>query len=179
MLQRLFEEQAARSPHALAVAAGEERITYAELEARANRLARHLRRIGVGPEVRAGLCVERRAGMVTALLGILKAGGAYVALDPAYPRERLASMIEDSGAEVLLAERRTAGSLPAGNRRVVLLDSLDGEDGADPLELRMDPENLAYLVYTSGSTGRPKGVALTHRSAVALVDWARETFTPA
>ncbi len=176
MLQRLFEEQAARSPHALAVAAGEERLTYGELEARANGLARHLRRLGVGPEVRVGLCVERRASMVTALLGILKAGGAYVALDPAYPRERLAFMMEDSGAEILLAERHTLGSVPAGGRRVVLLGEI--EEAAVRPRVRIDPENLAYVVYTSGSTGRPKGVALTHRSAAAFLRWARETFTP-
>jgi amino acid adenylation domain-containing protein len=177
MLQRYFEEQAARSPRALAVAAGEERLTYGELEARANRLARHLRRLGVGPEVRVGLCVERRASMVTALLGILKAGGAYVALDPAYPRERVAWMIEDSGAEILLAEPGTLGSLPAGDRRLVLLGE-ETEESPEPLATAIDPENLSYLVYTSGSTGRPKGVALTHRSAAALVDWALETFTP-
>ncbi|MFL6289971.1 MAG: amino acid adenylation domain-containing protein, partial [Thermoanaerobaculia bacterium] len=184
MLQRLFEERAARAPGDLAVAAGEERVTYAELEARANRLARHLRRLGVGPEVRVGLCVERRAGMVAAMLGILKAGGAYVALDPAYPGERLAGMIEDSGAEILLAEPRTLGALPAGDRRIVLLGDSGADDGADEgadagrPEVRIDPENLAYVVFTSGSTGRPKGVAVPHRSAAALVGWALETFTP-
>ncbi|MFP5285381.1 MAG: amino acid adenylation domain-containing protein, partial [Thermoanaerobaculia bacterium] len=173
-----FAAAAARWPEEVAVSAEGERLSYRQLDRRANRLAHRLRALGVGPEVRVGLCVERGAGMVTALLGILKAGGAYVALDPAYPRERLAFMLEDSGAEVLLAERRTAGSLPAGDRRVVLLESPDGEAG-DLLDVRIDPENLAYLVYTSGSTGRPKGVALTHRSAAALLRWARETFTPA
>jgi amino acid adenylation domain-containing protein len=179
LLQEAFEEQAARSPHALAVVAGDERLTYGELDSRADQLARHLRRLGVGPEIRVGLCVERRAGMVAALLGILKAGGAYVPLDPAYPRQRLAYMLEDSGAEVLVAERRTLEAVPAGDRRVVLLDSpLDSNTTAAPLEVRIDPENLAYLVYTSGSTGRPKGVALTHCGAVALLRWARATFTP-
>ncbi len=179
LLQEAFEEQAARSPQALAVVAGDERLTYGELDSRADQLARHLRRLGVGPEVRVGLCVERRAGMVAALLGILKAGGAYVPLDPAYPRQRLAYMLEDSGAEVLVAERRTLEAVPAGDRRVVLLDSpLDSNTTAGPLEVQTDPENLAYLVYTSGSTGRPKGVAVTHRSAVALLRWARATFTP-
>ncbi|HVG06893.1 MAG TPA: amino acid adenylation domain-containing protein, partial [Thermoanaerobaculia bacterium] len=178
MLHRFFEEQALRAPGALAVAAGQERLTYGELEAGANRLARHLRRLGVGPEVRVGLCVDRHAGMVAAMLGILKSGGAHVPLDPTYPRERLAYMLEDSGAEVLVAERRTLGSVPAGGRRVVLLGDSEAEEDAGRPQIRIDPENLAYVVYTSGSTGHPKGVALTHRSAAALLRWACATFTP-
>src|SRR5689334_11549909 len=152
MLQKFFEEWAVRAPGALAVSARGERMTYGELGSAADRIARHLRRLGVGPEVRVGLCVERRAGMVAAMLGILKAGGAYVPLDPAYPRERLAFMLEDSGAEVLVAERRTLDCVPAGERRVVLLDAVTSS-GDEPVDAGIEPENLAYLIYTSGSTG--------------------------
>jgi amino acid adenylation domain-containing protein len=181
MLHRFFEERAIRAPERLAVSARGERMTYGELDAAANRLAGRLRGLGVGPEVRVGLCVERRAGMVAAMLGILKAGGAYVPLDPAYPRERLAFMLEDSGAEVLVAERRTLDRVPAGGRRVVLLNAPMALPAitVEQVDVRIEPENLAYLVYTSGSTGRPKAVALEHRSVAAFVRWAQEAFTPA
>ena len=119
----LFAAQAARTPDAPAVAFEEETLTYAELEARANRLANHLRRLGVGPETRVGVCVERGPDAVWAVLGVLKAGGAYVPLDPEYPADRLAYMVADAGARVLLAQARTADRLPAGGAEVVLLDA--------------------------------------------------------
>ena len=149
---------------------GGERLSYGELEARANRLARHLRRLGVGPEVRVGLCVERSAEMVVALLGILKAGGAYVPLDPSHPAERLGLVLEDSAVPVLVSEEGLLDRLPAHAARVVCLDRDAGGDRAARAPGRWrgsrTPENLAYVLYTSGSTGRPKGVGLPHRAVV-------------
>ena len=162
LLHRRFEEQAALTPEAEALVAGEERLTYAELNRRANRLARRLRRMGVGPEVRVGVSLERSAGLVVSLLAALKAGGAYVPLDPAYPRERLDLMREDSGAKV-----------------VIRAEDVHAEGDGSDLEPSALPGNLAYLIYTSGSTGRPKAVAIEHRSASAMVGWARRVFGPA
>ncbi|HKV12758.1 MAG TPA: amino acid adenylation domain-containing protein [Thermoanaerobaculia bacterium] len=179
-LPALFAAQAARSPRAVAVVCGEESLTYAELDRRAGRLAQRLRAMGVGPEVRVGLCAERSLEMVVGLLGVLKAGGAYVPLDPAYPQERLAFMLEDSGAPVVLAGASVLDRLPRGTTRVMALGE-EGEDGpevwATDAELPVEPGHLAYLIYTSGSTGRPKGVAIEHRSAAALLAWAREVFS--
>ncbi|PTL76744.1 non-ribosomal peptide synthetase [Vitiosangium sp. GDMCC 1.1324] len=180
-IHHLVEAQARRTPDAVAVSAGSVRLTYRELETRTNRLAWHLRSLGVGPEVRVGLCVERSADMVVGLLAILKAGGAYVPLDPTYPRERLAFLLEDAQGPALLAHSHLQGVLPPHSARVVCLDALPEElahlpDSPPPGALH--PENLAYLIYTSGSTGRPKGVAITHRSAVAFLSWALATFSP-
>ncbi|HEX6863967.1 MAG TPA: amino acid adenylation domain-containing protein, partial [Thermoanaerobaculia bacterium] len=162
-LHQLFEAQAARTPEAEALVVGEARLTYRELDARAGRLARRLAALGVGPEVRVGVFAERSAEMVVALLAVLKAGGAYVPIDPAYPAERVAFLLEDSQPAVLLTRER-----------MVQLDAA-GEEG----ELTAaDPGNLAYLIYTSGSTGRPKAVAIEHRSAAAMVGWALGLFTP-
>ena len=161
LLHRRFEEHAALAPDAEALVAGTERLTYAELNRRANRLARHLRGLGVGPEVRVGVALERSAGLVVSLLAVLKAGGAYVPLDPAYPRERLDLMLEDSGAKVLIRE-----------------EDLEIEGDGSDLDPVAVPENLAYLIYTSGSTGRPKAVAIEHRSASVMVAWARQVFGP-
>ncbi|HEV2736864.1 MAG TPA: amino acid adenylation domain-containing protein [Longimicrobiaceae bacterium] len=165
----LFAAQAARTPDAPAVASGEETLSYAELDARANRLANHLRRLGVGPETRVGVCVERGPEMFWGVLGVLKAGGAYVPLDPAYPEDRLAFMVEDAGARVLLAQARVADRLPAGGAAVVRLDAdraaIDAESAAPP-ETGVGEGNLAYVVYTSGTTGRPKGVQVEHRAWV-------------
>ncbi|HEX3131437.1 MAG TPA: amino acid adenylation domain-containing protein, partial [Thermoanaerobaculia bacterium] len=157
-----FEAQADRTPEAEALVRGREVLTYAELDRRANRLARRLRRLGVGPEARVGVALERSADLVVALLAVLKAGGAYVPLDPAYPPERLALIREDAGCRVIVD-------------RESLLD-LDEEEGRLPGT--SGPGNLAYLIYTSGSTGRPKGVAIEHRSAAALLAWAGEVFGP-
>ena len=181
-IHELFEEQAAANPDAEAVVCGGEALSYGELNARANRLARHLRRLGVGPESLVGLMVERTAGMVVALLGILKAGGAYVPLDPKYPRERIAFMLEDTRARVLLTQRGLDETLPPHDAEVVYLDSdwpSIARHAADNVESGVTGSNLAYVIYTSGSTGRPKGVAIEHRSAAAFLRWARETFTAA
>ncbi|HXO30493.1 MAG TPA: amino acid adenylation domain-containing protein, partial [Thermoanaerobaculia bacterium] len=180
-VHELFEWQAARQPAAAAVSGQGRTLTYGELEARANRLARHLRRLGVGAETRVGLCVDRSPEMVVALLGILKAGGAYVPLDPAHPAERLALVLGDSAPAVLLTEERWLERLGAGASTVdagaaepyvVCLDRerewIDAEESsglASPSSVA-GPDNLAYLIYTSGSTGRPKGVGLPHRAVV-------------
>ncbi|HVR98125.1 MAG TPA: amino acid adenylation domain-containing protein [Thermoanaerobaculia bacterium] len=178
-LHDLLEAQAQRTPRATALVAGDERLTYRELHRRANRLARHLRRLGVGPERRVAVCAERSAELIVGLLAVLKAGGAYVPVDPAYPRERQEVMLADSGALVLLTQGRLAGRLPAATgARVVLLDDAAGfaAESAKAPVVAADAGNLAYVIYTSGSTGRPKGVAIEHASAVSLVRWAREAF---
>ncbi|MFN2631811.1 MAG: amino acid adenylation domain-containing protein [Thermoanaerobaculia bacterium] len=175
----LFEEQAQESPDAQAVVFDRQRLSYRELNERANRLARFLRRLGVGPDVLVGLGVERSVEMVVGILGILKAGGAYVPLDPHYPRERVAFMLEDSGVAVLLTQRSLADGHADGPFKRVNLDTervpIEKESGEN-LESGARPENLVYVIYTSGSTGLPKGVAIEHRNTVALLTWAREFF---
>ncbi len=161
----LFSAQAALMPDALAVVCGDESLTYRELDQRANAVARRLRARGVGPEVVVGLCAERSLELVTGLLGILKAGGAYLPLDPSYPESRLAFMLEDSGASVVLAHRHRMGSLPSEGRAVVPLDPPGVPELADDAPASgVGPDNLAYILYTSGSTGRPKGVLIPHRN---------------
>ncbi|MGP4092626.1 non-ribosomal peptide synthetase, partial [Streptomyces sp. KR55] len=160
-----------RSPEAVAVRGGSEALTYGELEARANRLARHLASLGVGRESRVGLCLPRGVDMVVALLAVWKAGGAYVPLDPEYPGERLAYMVSDSGASVVLTTAATAGEVPAGVE-VVLLEETP-EAPAGPLNTVVDPSQLAYVIYTSGSTGRPKGVAVAHGGVANLAEVMR------
>jgi amino acid adenylation domain-containing protein len=164
----LFEEQARRSPGAVAVV-GDEELTYAELNRRAERLAAHLVAAGVRPDEAVGLCAERSPDMIVALLGILKAGGAYVPLDPTYPRERLAAMLADVGARIVLVQEGLEGSLP---HEGIFRLSLRGGEGEMPIRRAAHPEQLAYVLFTSGSTGRPKGVAVSHRNVVRLV---RET----
>ncbi len=179
-LHQLIEAQAARTPGAVAVEHGGRRLTYAELDARANQLAHHLRALGVGPEVRVGLCLERGLDLPVAVLGILKAGGAYVGIDPAYPADRISFMLEDAQAPVLVSQERIADRLPTRAAHLVLLDADMAEIDARPAtapQSGVGPDNLAYIIYTSGSTGRPKGVAIAHTSAVALVAWAQELYS--
>jgi len=168
-----------RTPGAVAVVFEGERLTYAELNRRANQLAHCLQKLGVGPEVLVGICVERSLETVVGLLGILKAGGAYVPLDPVYPEERLAFMLEDAQVPVLLTQQRLVEGLPEHEASVVCLDmdceAIAGES-EDNLASGVIADNLAYVIYTSGSTGRPKGVAIAHRSTVALLHWAEEVF---
>jgi len=176
----LVEDQVARTPDAPALVAGTDRLTYAELNARANQLAHHLRRRGIGPEQLVAVCAERTPAMVITLLGILKAGGAYVPLDPAYPKDRTAFILADAAAKVVVTQTRLAAELPAPEAVVVNLDTLDlaSESLANPTRLAT-AQNLAYLIFTSGSTGRPKGVAIEHQSVVAFIEWARTVFSPA
>jgi amino acid adenylation domain-containing protein len=170
-LPELIEEQAARAPEAVAVVLGNQQLSYGELNAKSNQLARHLRKLGVGPDTLVGICVERSLEMVIGLLGILKAGGAYVPLDPEYPKERLAFMLEDSAVTLLLTQAHLVESIPASAARVVRLDAdwptITHERSAK-LEPLARPENLAYIIYTSGSTGRPKGVMVTHENVMRL-----------
>jgi amino acid adenylation domain-containing protein/non-ribosomal peptide synthase protein (TIGR01720 family) len=179
-VHELLAAQAARTPDAPAVSFGGQALGYGELDRRANRLANHLRALGVGPETRVGVCLERTPELVVALVAVLKAGGAYVPLDPAYPADRLAYMVADSGAAVVLAQESVAGRLPLEGTRVVDLDAEREAVAARPEtapESGAGPENLAYVIYTSGSTGRPKGAMVRHSSVVVLLHWLREAMT--
>ncbi|MEP6802068.1 MAG: amino acid adenylation domain-containing protein [Acidobacteriota bacterium] len=176
----LFERQAEKTPERTAVVARAARLTYRELNERANRLAWYLKDRRVGPEVLVGLCVERSPEMLVGLLGILKAGGAYVPLDPTYPRNRLEFMLGETAAPVVVTLEPSSHSLPAGQFEVVRLDSDWPRIAAGSVEnppAIAAPENLAYVLYTSGTTGRPKGVAIEHRSTVGLLAWAREAYS--
>jgi amino acid adenylation domain-containing protein len=171
-LAALVEEQVARAPGAIAVEFDGEQFTYGELDRRANQLAHHLRALGVGTETPVAICVDRSAEMVVGLLAILKAGGAYVPLDPTYPAERLAFMLEDAAAPVLLTQERHAGRVPLGSTRVVRLDADWPAIAATPSSAvvrAVGGQNLAYVMYTSGSTGRPKGVCVPQRAVHRLV----------
>ncbi|WP_416422489.1 amino acid adenylation domain-containing protein [Pseudomonas sp. App30] len=161
-LHQLIEAQAARSPDAVAVIADDGQLTYSQLNARANRLAGYLREQGVGPDVAVGIALERGAALPVALLAVMKAGGAYVPMDPEFPRERLAHMLEDSGLSLLLSERRLLAALPPTQVPTFCMDDLDGlaHYAADNGPAVGHPEHLAYVIYTSGSTGKPKGVAV-------------------
>jgi surfactin family lipopeptide synthetase A len=165
---KLFELEAQKNPNAIAVKCGDKQITYRELESRANKLANHLQKFGVGPESLVALRVERSLEMVVGILGILKAGGAYVPLDPAYPRERLEFMLKDCGSAILLTQSHLPQVRGASeNIHIVRLDSdwneIEKESASVPV-VNLAPENLAYVIYTSGSTGGPKGVEITHRN---------------
>jgi amino acid adenylation domain-containing protein len=177
-VHEVFETQARRTPDAVAVAYEGLRLTYRELNARANQVARYLARHGVRPENMVGICVERSLDMVVGLLAILKAGGAYVPLDPSHPRERLRFMLEDTRATVLLTQHRLVENLPHYSARVICLDR-DWEEIAkeseETPENEVAAENLAYVVYTSGSTGTPKGVEVTHRGILRLLFGAEYT----
>jgi amino acid adenylation domain-containing protein len=173
-----FAAVARSTPNALAVAFEDERLTFSQLASRAHRLAWHLRSLGVGPETRVGLFLERSVEQVVALLAILQAGGAFVPLDPLYPRERLGSMIQQAGAPLVVTRSHLQSLLPAGVARAVLLDS-DAEQIARAPDTAPDvtvlPEQLAYVLFTSGSTGRPKGVMIQHRSLLNLAATLRDT----
>ncbi len=164
-----FQKQVARTPDAIAITCEDESYTYRELDRRANAVARRLISLGAGPEVLIGLCLERSLGMVVGILGILKAGAAYLPIDLSYPPERVAFLLEDAGAPVLLSQRSLANSLPKHQGTVLFLDDVtEGVDEAP--ENAAKPEDLAYVIYTSGSTGKPKGCQITHANVVRLFD---------
>ena len=168
---QLFEEVVSASPNSIALVFGNTQLTYAELNARANRLAHRLREVGVGPEVLVGCCMERSIELIVALVAILKAGGAYVPLDPAYPKERFDFLVQDTRTKVMLTQPLLASTVLADYRETCLLVDASWSSGADPgnLTLAESPEDLAYVMYTSGSTGQPKGVMVENRSVVRLV----------
>ncbi|MFL5542180.1 MAG: AMP-binding protein, partial [Longimicrobiaceae bacterium] len=165
-VHELFDAQVRERPGAVALVWGDESLTYRELDARANRLAHHLIRLGVGPESRVGVLLERSAELIVSILAVLKAGGAYVPLDPGYPPERLRLMLADSSVRVLLSRSDLAGVVEGGDLDVVHLDQAADALASEPVEAPCSgatAENLAYIVYTSGSTGKPKGVMVAHR----------------
>jgi natural product biosynthesis luciferase-like monooxygenase protein len=168
-VHQAFEAQAARTPDAVAVVFRDTQLTYGALNERANRMARRLRAMGVGPDTLVGIHVHRSLEMMVGLLGVLKAGGAYVPLDPAYPKDRIALMLEDSGIRVLLTETALLPSLPLHRAEVLCLDA-QWDAGVDPVEGSVESgvgsQHLAYVIYTSGSTGKPKGVMVEHRNVV-------------
>jgi non-ribosomal peptide synthetase component F len=181
-LHHLFEAQAALSPRAIALSCDERHLSYEELNSRANQLARHLRSLGVGPESRVALLMERSLDLVTAILGILKAGAAYLPLDPQYPQERLSFMLADCGAQVIVTEQSLVEPwlLEQSQATLVCLDDqlLAGSsvDDLSPEEVGVTPQHAAYVIYTSGSTGQPKGVVVTHENVSRLMAVTRSDF---
>ncbi|MFZ4557807.1 MAG: non-ribosomal peptide synthetase, partial [Pseudanabaena sp.] len=178
-IHQLFEEQVIKSPDAVAVEFEGEKLTYQELNQRANQLANYLQKLGVNPEILVGISVERSPLMLIGLLGILKAGGAYVPLDPAYPAERLAYMLDDSQAQVLLTQQQLVDSLPHTEAKVVCLDRdwelISAQSDKNP-QTEVKANNLAYVIYTSGSTGKPKGVMIEHRALVNFTQTVKDKY---
>jgi amino acid adenylation domain-containing protein len=177
-IHQLFEAQVERSPEAVAVVFGDERLTYDELNRRANQLAHRLRDLGVGPDVVVGILVERSPAMIVALLGVLKAGGAYLPLDPAHPFKRNQFMLQDTEAFLLLTQHRFSSHLP-GKQHCLYLDAdwaLFAKESNNNLSLSVEPQHLAYVIYTSGSTGMPKGVMIHHGGLANYLNWAVRTY---
>jgi amino acid adenylation domain-containing protein len=177
-LHQLFEAQVEKTPNATAVVFEDEQLTYTELNEKANRLANYLIGLGVGPEVRVGICVEHSLEMVVGLYAILKAGGTYVPLDPAYPKERLSFLLNDVDALVLLTQDRLLASLPKHRAKVVCLDrdaELFGRESDDNPDSGVTAENMSYIIFTSGSTGTPKGVMVNHRGVVNCLSWLQSS----
>ncbi|MER9384078.1 condensation domain-containing protein, partial [Mesorhizobium sp. M0578] len=184
-IHELFEQQVRRTPEAVAVVCQDERVSYGELNARANRLAHHLIALGVKPDQPVAICVERSPAMVVGLLAILKAGGAYVPLDPAYPSPRLTQVLADAAPKLLLAD--TAGRAALGAEALASLTAVDlsggarlwagqGADDPDPRALGLTPRHLAYIIYTSGSTGTPKGAQNEHRAIINRLIWMQKAY---
>jgi len=177
-ISRLFEAQVARTPNAVALLFQGRKLTYSELNEQANALAHYLQRLGVGPDVRVGICVERSPEMVVGLLGILKAGGVYVPLDPSYPQNRLAFMLEDADTAVLMTQQPLLKRLPV-HKNAVCLDTMwqtIAQESKENLATVVTGEHLSYIIYTSGSSGQPKGVLGTHRAAINRFHWMWTTY---
>lgn len=177
-IQQFFEEQVVRQPHAPAIRAGGRTLSYQELDRHANALAEKLGLEGVRKESLVGICAERKPETVVAILAILKAGGAYVPIDPKYPKDRIAYILNDASAPVLLTQQSLAADLPLNISSKVLYidDCLNHSSERKPSSTQ--PKDLAYVIYTSGSTGLPKGVAIEHRNTIALIDWALSVYQP-
>ena len=180
VIHDLFEEQVARTPDAAAVVHGGRTLSYAEVNARANHLARSLRNAGIGPDRLVGVCLERSPEMIVGLLAILKAGGAYLPLDPSYPADRLQHMLNDAVPSVVLTSAAASSALPETHCRVLRLDDDSSGETQNPAinEVGVTAQNLVYVIYTSGSTGLPKGTAMPHGAMVNLIEWHRGTFHP-
>ncbi|KOP26733.1 amino acid adenylation protein [Hapalosiphon sp. MRB220] len=178
-LHQLFEAQVDRKPDAIAVVFGNEQLTYRQLNQQVNQLAHYLQKLGVQPEIPVGICIERSITMLIGLLGILKAGGAYVPLDPTYPQERLAFMLKDVQASILITQKHLVENLPKHTDEVVCLDqdwqAIEQESQENPVS-SLIPENLAYIIYTSGSTGKPKGTLIHHRGLVNYLVWCSQAY---
>jgi amino acid adenylation domain-containing protein len=179
-VHQLFEQQVSLRPESVAVVFEERRLTYRELNERANQVANYLRKRGVGPDVLVGVCLERSPEVLVSLLGIWKAGGAYVPLDPAYPTDRLAFMVKDSAARVLLTDSKHKQSFASTSNEVICLDSdwtAISQESSSNLQPTATPSNLAYVMYTSGSTGTPKGVMVLQGGLVNYLTWAIKTYS--
>src|SRR6266540_1075599 len=178
-LSDLFRTQLERDPQAVALWYDDETLTFRDLHTRANQLAHYLQRRGIGPDSVVAVCLDRTPELIAAMLAVLQAGGAYLPLDPAYPPERLAFMLADSEAALLITRTSLLDRIPQHAAQTVCLDAESGHVAdlpAGPPPSAARPDNLAYLIYTSGSTGRPKGVAITHRNAANMLAWARDAF---
>jgi amino acid adenylation domain-containing protein len=177
----LFARQAASAPNATAIICGAETITYAELNDRANQLAHFLLRRGLKQEECVGICMKRSISMIVAMLAVLKAGGVYLPLDPAYPPQRLETMLNDSRTRIVCSEGEVLTRLTLGEHEIISTDAeakaIEQMSRSNPA-VDVHPNNLAYVIYTSGSTGQPKGVAIEHHSTVSLLHWGRTTYTP-
>nr|AXN93575.1 PuwA [Cylindrospermum moravicum CCALA 993]AXN93584.1 PuwA [Cylindrospermum alatosporum CCALA 994] len=181
-LHQWFEQQVQRTPEAVAVVWEDQRLTYSELNHRANQLAHYLQTLGVDADVLVGICVERSLEMVVGLLGILKAGGAYVPLDPAYPRDRLRYMLNDSQVPLLLTQSHLLDILPEEVNRILCLDSdwqAIAHQSCENVVSQVQPQNLAYIIYTSGSTGEPKGTMIRHQGVVNYLSWCTQAYAVA
>ncbi|WP_208344456.1 non-ribosomal peptide synthetase, partial [Aetokthonos hydrillicola] len=178
-VHQLFEEQVEKTPLSVALVFEDQQLTYRELNNRANQLAHHLQTLGVKPDVLVGLCAERSLLMIVGVLGILKAGGAYVPLDPGYPPERLAFILDDTQASVILTQEKLVNKLPNREAEVICLDSdweaIANNSQENPVSA-VTPNNLMYVIYTSGSTGQPKGVMIPHRGILNMLHWRQRTF---
>ena len=178
-IHQLFEAQVKKTPDAVAVVFAAETLSYRELNAKSNQLADYLQTLGVETEVKVGICVERSPEMVIGLLAILKTGGTYIPLDPNYPQERLAYMLEDSRPKVLLTQQPLVESLPTHQAQIVCLDRVweqISDRTTENLESKLAIDNLAYIIYTSGSTGKPKGVMNTHRGILNRLLWMQDVY---
>ncbi len=179
-IHQLFEQQARLTPDAIAVIFEQEKLTYRELDNRANQLANYLQTLGVKPDTKVGICIDRCLEMMVGILGILKAGGAYIPLDPAYPQDRLSHMLDDSGVSVLLTKQNLLSELPENNALQICLDkdwnNLIAPQSQQAPDSDVKPSNLAYVIYTSGSTGKPKGVMIEHNSLVNFTTTATKEY---
>jgi len=179
-LHQLFEAQAERTPHAVAIVSGSERVTYEELNQRAGRVAERLRKHGVREETLVAICMERSVDLIAGIIGILKAGGAYLPIDSSCPRERVSLLLEDSRAPVLLTQQALLSHFPSYETDVVCIDASAATNGAvlptPDRRSHAHPDNLAYVIYTSGSTGKPKGVMVTHHNVVRLFQATQDRF---